>query len=218
MEKRSIIFGTYDTAEHGWTLTALKLADAEEKTNYIDKPGGDGSWDLSTALTDGIPRYKDRTLTATFECSESDRLGREDIIHEMVNTLDGMRVRIELPDDLFYYLMGKVHVARNYNDPAHASVTVTAICEPWRHSIIESVYTLTASSTAQDIVLSNTGRRAVVPTVTVEDSVLLVYGETSQALYAGTYKLPDLLLTPGDHLLTYSGNGALTVTFREGVL
>lgn len=218
MIKRKITFGTYDTAANGWTLTGWKLSAAEEKTNLVDKPGGDGSWDLSTALSDGIPRYRDRTLTVTLECSEGDRLNREAKIRQMVNQLDGMREDIELPDDTFHHINGKLHVVREYNDLAHAAVTVTAICKPWKFANAETVVTLTASSTAQTVRLVNNGRRAVVPTLTVGGSVTLEYKTASKALSAGSYQWPDLLLTPGDHVLTLRGSGSLVIRYREAVL
>lgn len=221
MQKRRVTFGGYDTAVRGWTLTSWKLSDAEQKTNLVDKTGGDGSWDFSTALTEGVPRYKDRKLTATFECSEGTRETREAVINHMINTLDGFREVIFLPDDSGVYLVGLIHVARNYNDPAHASVTVTATCEPWRHSNQETIYTLTATTSKQTTVLVNDGRRAVVPTLTIEGtnaSVLLEYGSVSKTFPAGTYQWPDLLLKPGTHSVKYSGTGKVIVTYREAVL
>lgn len=221
MVKRTVILGTYDTAANGWTLAACQLSPAEEKTNFVDKPGGDGSWDLSTALTDGIPRYNDRTLTVVLECSEGDRQTRETLIRQMVNQLDGMRVDIELPDDPTYHVNGKLHVARAYNDLAHCSVTVTAVCEPWKYANQEKAVNLTASATAKNASLVNSGRRAVVPTIKVTGtnaSVLLEYNSSSISMAAGTYKWPELLLTPGAHTLTYSGTGSVAITYREAVL
>ena len=221
MKKRGIVLGDYNTADHGWTLTGWTFTPAEQKTNFIEKQAGDGSWDLSTALTDDIPRYKARTLTATFECSESTRAKREAKIREMVNLLDGMRMNIKLPDDDQHYITGRVHVARGYNDLAHAAVTVSAVCEPWKYSNEETVVTLTASSTKETIKLRNRGRRAIVPTITVEDanaSVLLEYGNASMAIGAGTWQWPDLLLKTGGAVLKYSGTGSFTITYREAVL
>lgn len=222
MKKRGIILGTYDTANHGWTLQAgWRLTPAEQKTNYIEKPSGDGSWDLSTALTDDIPRYKTRTLTATFECSDGSRLEREAKISEMVNLLDGMKETIWLPDDSFHYIIGRIHVAEEYNDLAHAAVTLTAVCEPWKYSSAETVVGLTATTTKQTASLVNGGRRATVPTVKVTGgnaSVLLEYGTASIALSAGTYKWPDLMLKPGTHEVIYSGTGSIVITYREAVL
>jgi hypothetical protein len=56
MQKRTMIFGSYNTAEHGWTLGQWKLSDPVQKTNYVERTGGDGSWGLSTAHSNGIPR------------------------------------------------------------------------------------------------------------------------------------------------------------------
>ena len=219
MVKRTIAFGTYDTAANGWTLTGWQLSPAEQKTNFVERTGGDGSWDLSTALTDGQPRYYDRTLTVTLEHSGGDRLNREAIIRQMVNQLDGQRLNIELPDDPFHYITGRLHVAREYNDPAHAAVTVTAVCSPWKYSTPETTVTLTAATSKKTAQLVNNGRLAVVPTLTVTgSSVLVEFGNLSKALGAGTHQLPDLLLTSGTHTLTYSGTGTLAIKYREAVL
>lgn len=221
MTKRKIVIGGYDTAANGWTLAAYKLSDPALKTNYVNIPGGDGSWDLSTALTDGQPRYSDRTMTATLECSEGDRLSREAKISQMINQLDGLRHDIEPPDDMYHFINGRVHIARNYSDLAHASVTVTATCKPWKYASAEIKLTLTAGATAQTARLVNNGRLAVVPLLKVSGSgasVRLVYGSASMALSAGEYKWPDLLLTPGAHTLTYSGTGSLVLSYREAVL
>jgi hypothetical protein len=221
MQKRKIIIGDYDTAAYGWTLAGWTLSGAEPKTNYIEKPSGDGSWDLSTALTDGVVKYKDRELTITLECSEGTRLEREEVIRRMVNQLDGLRWEIRLPDDDLHYIVGRVRVIREYNDMAHAAVAVTAVCEPWKYSNTETVVVLTAATAKQTTQVINNGRRVIVPTLTVTGngaSVLLEYGTASMALSAGTYKWPNLLLTTGSHALTYSGSGKVVVSYREAVL
>ena len=219
MDKRGIIFGDYNTAVNGWTLTAWKLSVAEQKTKYIDKPGGDGTWDLTTVLTDGIVRYKDRVLTATFECSEDSRLTRENEIRRMVNALDGMRVDIVLPDDTEHYMVGRLKVVREYNDLAHACVTVTATCEPWKYANAETIVTVAATEEAQPVTLQNEGRRAVVPEISVTGgTVHLEYGSKTTTLSEGTWQWANLLLTPGDHALTYRGEGSIDITYREAVL
>lgn len=217
--KRKITFGNYDTAANGWTLTSWKLSAAEQRTKYMDKTSGDGSWDLSTALTDGLLRYNDRTLTATFECSEGDRLSREAKIRQMVNQLDGERLNIELPDAPFHYVTGRLHVVREYNDNAHAAVTVSARCEPWKYASAETVITATLGGSAQTLQLVNGGKRALVPVLTVTgESVAVNFGAESTTLTVGTHQWPELLLTPGTHELTVSGTGQVTVTYREAVL
>lgn len=221
MDKRRIIIGDYDTAESGWTLSAWHFDPAQYKQNLVERPAGDGDWDMSTVLSDGIPRYQSRTLTATLERSDGDRDSREFEIKDMINTLDGMRWDIYLPDDVDKYITGRVSVAREYSDLVHAAVTVTAICEPWKYNQYDTVQEIQATATAQTHHVYNGGRRAVVPVLEVEGagaSVLLVYGTASRSLSAGTYQVPDLLLTPGAHEIKVSGTGLLRITYREAVL
>ena len=220
MAKRKIIFGTYDTALTGlWTLTGWTFSPAVYQSNMVEVPGRKkGPLDLSTTLTDGEPIYGSRTLTVTLESSEGSRLAREARINTMVNWLDGWRVDIVLPDDDAHYITGRVHVAKEYNDPAHCAVTVTAICEPWRYNNNETVRTLTATEVDQVARLSNAGRLTVVPLLVVEGTVSLKYGSLSWALSAGSYQLPDLVVAPGGADITYSGTGTLKFTYREALL
>ena len=221
MKRRRIIIGEYDSAEHGWTLSAWNFSPAKIKESLIDKPGGDGVWDLSTTVTDGIPRYQARTLTATLERSDGDRNSREYEIQELINGLDGLRWEIILPDDIDRYIVGRVSIARSYSDPAHAAVIVTATCEPWKYNAYDTVQEIEAAATAETHYVYNGGRRAVVPVLEVEGasaSVLLAYGTASRAFSAGVYQVPDLLLTPGAHEITVSGSGLLRITYREAVL
>ena len=219
---RKIIFGSYDTQHNGpWTLTGWTLTPAEHRTQFVAVPGRDGELDLSAALTDGAPRYGNRTLTATFERSDGTRLEREAAINTMVNWLDGWRMDIRLPDDELHYITGRVHVAKNYNDPAHAAVTVTAVCDPWRYNNHETVLSMTAGASPVDARLTNNGRRTVVPTLRITGegaSVFLVYGAYSWALGPGVYQLPDLIVPQGGITITYSGTGELSFTYREAVL
>lgn len=221
MAKRGVLFGTYDTAAQGWTLSGLALSEPLIKTNYVAVPGADGDLDLSTALTEGEPRYQSRTLTINLERSDRARLERKAAIDTMTNWIDGWAMAIVLPDDPDRYMVGRPSVKTEYNDNAHAAVTVTAVVEPWRYTTEEKQVTFTATTAEQTVTLTNAGRRAVVPMLTIEGegvSMLLAFGTASWALGAGTYALPDLRLTQGDATLTYSGTGKATLTWREAVL
>lgn len=219
MIKRTVKIGAYDTAAKGWTLTALHLSDPTQKTKYVERTGGDGSWDWSTVMTDGLPRYDDRNLSLTLECSEGTKADRETLISGAVNQLDGYEWEITLPDHTEYYLVGRLHVAVNYSDNAHASVTITGACKPWLFKKTEKVLVLTASTTAKSATLVNSGRLAVVPTLEVEEGpVTLSYGTASTSMSDGRYEWPTLLLTPGNHPIQYKGSGTLTISYREAVL
>lgn len=220
MDKRKLIIGDYDTGTTWpWTLTELELSAPEQQTNYVTVPGRSGSVDLSTAVS-GLPVYNDRTLTATLETSEGTRAQRETAINTMVNRLDGLRLHIVLPDDPSGYLDGRISVARNYNDLAHASVTISAVCYPYKLKSAET--TVTASLTEADTEISlSCDRRPVVPSITTTAETVLTWGADSYTVSAGTRQLPGIRLTQGTHTLkarTTSGTGEITITYQEGSL
>lgn len=220
MKKRTVKFGSYNTADHGWTVTGIELTPPEQKLNYVEKSGGDGSWDLSTALTDGIPKYKDRELTVTMECSVGTRIEREDLVNEMVNKLDGFEWPIVLPDRPGYYLQGRLHVEVVQN-VAYAEVIVTSDVKPWFFKERETIIELNdINAQANTVLIRNSGRRAVTPLLTAGEgsAIGLKYNGHSTTLGAGSFEWSALLLRPGDHVLEYSGLGTLTLTFREAVL
>ncbi len=218
MNKRTILLGSYDTAAHGWTLTACKLSDPEQKLNYVEKLGGDGSWDLSTVSTDGIPRYKNRTLTVSLECSVGTRDEREQLINDMTAALDGLEHSIVLPDRPEYYLRGRIHIGVDKSTPAHAVLAITGNCEPWFYKARETVTELQATANMQTAYIYNRGRRAAVPVLTASDNISLKYNGITVDLTAGSFEWAAMVLTQGQHKLEYCGSGQLTITFREGVL
>lgn len=221
MQKRKLIIGAYDTATTWpWTLSELALTAPEQQTNYVQVPGRSGALDLSTAATDGIPAYNDRTLTATLETSEGNREERESAIKEMVNLLDGFRWKIVLPDSPDRYLDGRVSVGCNYSDLAHASVTITAVCYPYFLKMAETE--VTASLTTSDTALTLAcDRRSVVPTITVSAETVLTWGTSSYTISAGSRRIPGIRLTQGVHTLnarTTAGTGTIAVSYQEGSL
>lgn len=223
MEKRKIIIGTYDTALEGlWLLSSWKFSKAVANESYADVPGHNGQIDLSTVLTDGEPYYKNREFEAVLESSEGSRLAREERINQMINKLDGWRFNITLPDDPDHYISGRVRVERLYNDLAHASVRVSATCDPWRYNNWETVVGLVASSTEQTAALINNGRCSVVPTIKVAGTASVKFQVGTEVrtwtLSAGEYTLPDIYLKSGSAPLIYSGTGEITLTYREAVL
>lgn len=222
MEHRKLVLGSYDTHLNGpWTLAALALSPAEYQENYVEVPGRNGALDLSTALTDGEPRYNSRTLEARLERSDGTRLEREAAIETMINWLDGWKMDIRLPDDELHYITGRVHVAKEYNDPAHAAVIVTATVDPWRYNLNETAFHLTAATSEKTALLTNQGRRTVVPVLEITGAsaqVMLTFGTASWSLGAGTYQLPDLVVRQGGAEIKYKGSGELYFRYREAVL
>jgi hypothetical protein len=219
MQKRKIIFDTYDTAADGlWTLASCVLGDAEPVTTLLDIPGRlDGPLDASEALTGDI-QYGPRPLEVTLESSEGTRLERKARIDYMVNLLHGRRVPVWLPDDPGHYVIGRLSVRPQYNDLAHAAVQVSATCEPWRYATEETEVTVEVGGSHKDITLTN-DRRKVYPTATVVGEIEVTDEKGhSFALGEGTHLLTGLPLGLGNHVVTVFGMGSVTFTYRRAVL
>lgn len=219
MEKRKVVFGTYDTNEKGaWTVARLDLTSPTFQTNLVQVPGRNGSLDLSAILTDGEPVYGDRQLTVVLENSDGDRASREQLIRELFSQLDGRQMYIQLPDDTNNRLYGRLRVAKNYNDLAHASVTVTAVCEPWLYGP-ETARTVSLTSTSRNTTITNSGRSIIVPTFVVSSRASISVNGRVWSLSAGTHKLASVVVKPGASLtLSCSGSGTLGINYREAVL
>lgn len=204
-------------------MSGWSLGRAEAHESYADVPGHSGPLDLSTALTDGEPYYNNREFEAVLESSEGTRLEREHRINQMINQLDGWRLNITLPDDPLHFINGRVRVEKLYNDPAHASVRVTATCDPWRYNVSETVVGLMATETEQTAQLINNGRRSVVPRISITGGdVRLRFNDGTQTstwmLGPGEHTLGAIYLRSGSAPLVYSGVGIITLTYREAVL
>ena len=215
MKKRSVSFGDYVTAEYGWTLAVCKLSDPKPKQKYVEKTAGDGSWDWTAVLTDGVPTYKDRTLTVSLECSEGTRDDREELINDLTNLLDGLKWKVVLPDRPDHYLIGRLSVAVEYSDLAHARVTVTGICEPYFYSKKETLHCLPAANVAKSVRIRNDGRKTVIPTLAGPATVVC----NGKSIVLGTEETTwsEMVLKPGITSFEYVGE-ALTIRYREAVL
>jgi hypothetical protein len=227
--KRRIIIGGYDTAEHGWTLSACKLTKGQQVQNFVSVPGRYAPLDFSTYLTDGQPYYGNAKLDVTLECSEGTRDQRLARIELMANMLDGRTWQILHPDHPGRYLVGRVQVsAPDYNDHAHCAVKLSAICEPWLYNAAETVIRATppANTTTEiSVNLTNSGRLAVTPKLHVTGTITVKNGENSQTLSAGEWVVPWIYIVPAEGFnetatfpLQVNGSGTVEFVYREAVL
>jgi len=215
---RGVYFGDYHTvADWGLILSAKEINPPTPKIVRVDIDGRDGTLDLSRALT-GEMKFNNRSASFSFLVTEGTQSDRAYMIQTIINSLHGQRLEIREPDFPGYYLIGECAVENTVNNKSYGSFTVTADCDPYYYSIMETVRTIDLTATPTEIVLTNSGRKILIPTITVSDSVKLEFGTSSVSLGAGTYKLTEFLLKPGPTVLSVSGAGTVVFTYREAVL
>lgn len=222
IHKRGITLDDYNSANHYWTLSSWEFPEPAVVENLVQVPGRlTGPLDLSTALTDGEPRYSSRTFRATLEISDGTREDRLGLVSRFINRFHGRACNLVLPDHPGHYAVGRFTVRELYNDLSHAAVEVAGVCEPWLYAAEETTARLNVTTGAQTATLTVGGVMPVVPVVTISGTDAefhLEYQGSSWSLSAGVYRLPDLRLAPGEHTVTFSGSGSAVITYREAVL
>ena len=197
-------------------LTAKEVSPPEPKTNYVEIDGMSGTLDLSESLT-GEVTYRDRTVSASFWTNEGSRKEREGLLRKIVSALHGKKIKIIEPDDPDHYFLGRVNVKSLKNILPYAEFTIEAICEPWRYAINNSVRYVEISGKT-DVVINNNGVKTLCPDITVTGSVEITHDRGKVSLTTGSYKILDLRLYQGVNVLSVSGTGSVTFTYKEADL
>lgn len=199
-------------------LTSKDIPDAEPNTNYVQLDGVSGSLDLSESLTGEIT-YKDRTISATFWTDNGTRKDRERLLRNIVAALHGKKIKIVEPDDPDHYFYGRVTIKSKKNIIPYAEFTIEAICEPWRYALEDCSRIVEVNSAiATDVVIHNNGVKTVCPLITVIGSVSVAYEGAETELISGVYKISDLKLRQGVNVVSVSGTGSVTFTYKEADL
>ena len=199
-------------------LTSKDVTPPEPKTNYINIDGMSGSLDISESLT-GDVTYQDRTVTASFWTNEGTYADRENLLNTIISELHGKKIKIVEPDAPYNYFLGRVVIKSRANNKSYAEFAIECICEPWRYANRDTVRTFIVDSLLpQNVILQNGGAKKVYPTVKVDGSVTITYGDFSIGLKSGEYSLPDIKLEKGFNIVTLTGSGTLIFTYKEADL
>lgn len=231
---KGIIFGTkhsYDDLD--LILNSKSIPLPEPKTYILDVPGADGSLDLSTALTDGTMKYKNRELQFNFTINKPFEEW-EQVKSKIAAYLHGkiMEVRVEADEGYFY--SGRCKVENISTKNPKATLTITVDADPYKYDDLDSSertewegfdgnplewnYSITVSTETTTIVPPQ--KMKVVPTINVSADMTLVYKTSQIALYEGDNIIPSVVLSElqADNTLKFLGTGTAKIKFRGGVL
>lgn len=209
-----VTFGNkHSYTDYGLILQSKTIGAATVKTKKVDIEGGHGSLDYTAFF--GEPKYNNRTLTFTF-ISKMRPLEFVSSYSELQNALHGQKVDIILDEDPNYHYVGRLSVEDYSTSNKTPTFTISADCEPFKLKNAITVVTQEVSGSAT-ITLSNM-RMKVVPTITTDAEMTIVFGGRSTTVSAGTFTIPTLELSKGDNTVTVSGTGSITFSYQEGGL
>lgn len=204
-------------------LADLSIGSPEPRTKYIEIPESDGDMDFTGALTGDVVRYGmrkiDFQLFPAHDIIEGTRSPASEshaamIRQRLMESVHGQRVRLWLPDDPGHYFVGRMAVGAKggYNN---TTIPVTMTAEPWRYKNDLTTVRVAASG---NVILNNETKRTA-PTFTATDAVATVtFGTVSHQLMPGENQFDDIVLEPGQNILTISGVSApVVITYQEAV-
>lgn len=198
-------------------LSSVTIPPATPKTNYIDIPGGDGSIDLTEAH--GEIKYKNRECTFVFTVSPDDDLTFEERKMKVSTALNGVRCKIILDKDPNWYYNGRCTINEYKQDKNLLQITITATVEPYKYKLGETVATFAVSESVLLATIKNE-RKTVVPVIECDVTVEVMFESNVFSLSAGTNRILEINLKPGDNQFQFksTSEGTIRFTFQEGAL
>lgn len=217
---RSVKIGDKDTAtDWDLILNNIDIEFPQPKTEYINIPLGDGSIDMTEALT-GVVNYQNRKgkLSFTLIIGHSEREAR---LAEIASYLHGRKHKVVLPDDPDHYLMARLSIGGLKREGQVNTFVLNVVADPYRYLNAETKVSGQLSGSPAKLVMTidHTGR-PVLPTLTNDKEVTLTVGTISQVISAGTSKQTALLIKQGKNVFTFTGVAGtkIDITYQEEVL
>ena len=211
-----VIFNDEKSAFYDWNivLTKADIPLPTPKTSTVDIKGADGLLDLSEVLTGDI-LYNNRTIKLTFEMM--DDTDYYNLISEISNYLHGQRITFNLSNDEDYYYAGRATINQWECVKRKGKIVIQVDCEPYKYAVIETIRTVNVTNQTKTVTLSNS-RKRVCPTLTVTGTITLTINGVDYELSEGKQQLINFRLVKGNNVVKVSGNGTLTITYRQGAL
>ena len=217
----------------GMRLLTLEVGSPEADTKFKEVPGRNGDLDLTEVQT-GFTTYKNATMKLTFDFLDGDygtwlRKGSE-----IFNDLHGKREKVFLGNEKTFYYEGRINVDTNKINKQFGKIEIEVNRDPYKYEkysstedwlwddfsfedgIIREYKDLAVSGSLE---LHIPGRSMpVIPGFNCSVAMSVTHNGKTYILPAGKSKAPDLLLMEVDNVLTFSGNGTVSVEYRGGSL
>lgn len=164
----------------------------------VDVPGGDGSIDLSDALSGG-PVYGNREHSLVLRMEVDGPREFERVKTEVSNLLHGRRLRYELTCDPGYSYEGRFEVDEYYSRMRSGCIRLKVAADPYK---LKERCTCRVNAAGGVTVDLPVGRKRVCPTVEVGRPALVSWQGRSWRLEPGAARIRDLWIEQGASTVT----------------
>ncbi|MBO5032172.1 MAG: hypothetical protein J6D08_09850 [Lachnospiraceae bacterium] len=214
----------------GLTLSTFTISPPTPKTYKVKIAGTDGDIDLTEALSGDI-KYENRTITLKFAMLGDGR-DIQDKYSEVMNALHGKRFsEIVFDDDGNYHYIGRVSAIALGAEPLIGTINIQCIVEPYKYDwgddwlwdpfnfqtgIINEVSSLKVNGILEVTYIGQ--RKKYIPYITTNAEMTVVFSGTTYQLIPGKNKIFEIEFQEGPNILTFQGNGIVTIENKGGSL
>lgn len=202
------------------------------KTLYMDIPGADGSIDLSTANAGRIV-FERRTITLNFGCGKPmDKW--PSLFSEILQKFHGQEGKIIFDDDPGYYYQGRMTVSDYERARTLGTFTITVDADPYKYELLSGdedwlwdpfnldtgvirEYKDVVIDGSKELIIPGT-EKWIIPDIVVSADMTVSFKGKEYELKVGENKIYDIVIKEGENVLTFSGNGTVTVRYRGAIL
>ncbi len=230
----SITFGDKNTWDDWHLIPSSRplFAPPTVNTSYIDIPGMDGQLDASDALV-GYATFKNRSGSWDFVVAEGYGTWNQRYM-EITEYLHGQKMKAILEDEPEYYYEGRFSVNSWKSGDNWSGITIDYNVGPYKkelHSTMDewewdtfNFETSVIQSFAGVPVLGTTtitihgSKQPVTPSFITTAEMSVTFNSATYALPQGTSKVAKIIIKEGTNVLTFTGNGEVSVDYRGGRL
>lgn len=221
---------TFNDWQLKWSV--VEISSPSPKTYMVDIPGADGQLDLTESLT-GDVKYDNRKIKLSFVTS-GDYREWSSISSFILNFLHGKVAKIILDIDANFYYIGRLTLSSDKDDFVFGELILTGDIDPFKYEIDNSINDWTWDGFSfldgiireykdlivdKKLIVNIPGRRKTIyPKIISSAPMKLNFNGKDYDLPIGTVQLLDSGLTDGDNILTFTGNGIVSIEYRGGSL
>jgi hypothetical protein len=214
-------------------LEPYEIPYPEPWTYTVDIPGSDGILDLTEHLT-GYVRYKNRVITLNFDAPDKNYYEYETLKQQIAAYLHGKRHKIYLDIDSTYYYDARITLASDKDCKIGSTITLTCDADPYKYEEFTTLddwlwdpfnFETDLIRETKDLLIVGTTnvhlaptQIPVVPRFICDNAMTLKYKDETINLPVGTTESPYIVLENEENILTFIGNGTVTILYRGGAL
>lgn len=207
-------------------MEQMEISFPSPKEKNIDVPGADGNLDLTEI--NGPVKYENRNIEFTFS-RQIEYESWHNLVSEIAAVLHGKKIKAILDTDPGYYYIGRFKLDTKKTDDVLAEICITGSVDPYKYDLEDGTedwlwdtldFEVGIIREYNNISINGSGTITIVgrekytePVITCSSPMVLTCGSIIVNLPAGTTKVYEILLGPGDHELVFSGHGTVTVSY-----